>query len=69
MGVLRADGLLHESHIHCWDVHPIAQTAWPNEKLVPGFKCAYILPPLPCCLLDPGSTCFLGHVSLAHVPC
>ena len=36
----RADGLLHESHIHCWDVHPIANTAWPDEKFVPGFKCA-----------------------------
>ena len=39
-----ADGLLHESHIHCWDVHPIADTAWPKEELVPGFKCA-VTPP------------------------
>lgn len=30
---------MREGHFKWWDTHKVADTAYPDEKLVPGFKC------------------------------
>ena len=33
-----AEGVVREGHFKWWDTHKVADTAYPEEKLVPGFK-------------------------------
>ena len=35
-----AEGVVREGHFKWWDTHKVADSAYPEEKLVPGFKCA-----------------------------
>ena len=67
---LHADGLVRESHIQVFDVHEKAATAWPDEKLVPGYKCGarlvllargFITPPL-----EPGCPTSCTQQSVEH---
>ena len=40
---------MREGHFKWWDTHKVADSAYPEEKLVPGFKCApYLLCRMSC---------------------
>ena len=49
-----AEGVVREGHFKWWDTHKVADSAYPEEKLVPGFKCApHLLCHTPCIYVPP----------------
>ena len=65
-------GVVREGHFKWWDTHKVADTAYPEEKLVSGFKCApHLLCHNPCIHVSPSFWTSVGmaETHLCPDPC